>query len=82
MALLDGLDRSALYAAAEKGHGEIIKFLIGNSPDEEAGRPALLHASRVGNLEMVKHLIENDVNINTRSKCFPLIFFSYLSGED
>ncbi len=68
---LDAADKngiSILMKAAEAGHTDICKELIGNGAKvnsrDDKGQTPLMHGSLSGNANIVKHLLEKGSNIN------------------
>eukprot|EP00919_Chromeraceae_sp_WS-2016_P017524 GHVR01041682.1.p1 GENE.GHVR01041682.1~~GHVR01041682.1.p1 ORF type:complete len:160 (-),score=8.12 GHVR01041682.1:63-542(-) len=65
------LGKSSLVYACERGHKEVMMFLIekgadGNSTDLHL-RTALMHASEEGHLEVVKSLIEEGADVRAKN---------------
>lgn len=58
-------DDNALKWASEKGHLDVVKYLVKHGSDINAEHNyALVHASQNGHLDVVKYLVENGANIN------------------
>ena len=89
---LNGIKTTPINSAILQGNLGIVKLLIENGADpdnnksdnDEYKRTALYCACAIGNIEMVKYLVENDCNINIMD-CYnnsPLHIASYYGYDE
>ena len=83
--------RTPIHMASEKGHLNIVKFLVQNGHDPSAqcekGMTPIYLASKYGNLDVVKYLISNfydnfyDIFMTDHENWFSSIHVSVINGH-
>ena len=76
---------TAMIAASEKGHVEIVEMLISARANVDAGHcvgSALLAASGNGHIDIVKLLIKNGANVNLKPRHGPTPFIAAVMQKD
>ena len=83
----DYANHTALYYAAEKGHLNIVKLLLGKGAkvDHKSGDSALHWACHYGHVDIVKLLIENGANVDAKRSMddsTPLCFAAHRNHKE
>ena len=75
-----------LRMAAENGYKEVIEYFLKKGVNVDSkdpnGNTALVHASLLNQLNIVKYLLENGADVNAGSTVTPLMAASYVGNKD